>query len=140
MLYSMTDIKTKLEKSLKCYEEELKVLKVVDFKKNKDGSYSKKMILNLPSYLTEFKQDMSNNYKYAVLIKVGNWNYIYFNDVNEFRKVVDENIKTINDNINRKKVLLEKLPSVYEKVKEMYQDIENYIVSEGFHSKYSFGL
>lgn len=140
MLYSMTDIKTKLEKSLKCYEEELKVLKVVDFKKNKDGSYSKKMILNLPSYLAEFKQDMRDNYKYAVLIKVGNWNYIYFDDVNEFRKVVDENIKTINDNINRKKVLLEKLPSVYEKVKEMYQDIENYIVSEGFHSKYSFGL
>lgn len=140
MLYSMNDIKAKLEKSLEFYKKELEVLNDIDFKKNKDGSYSKKMTLNAPSYLAEFRQNTINNYKYAVLIKVGNWNYIYFNDVNEFRKVVDDNIKAINDEINKKKVLIEKLPSVYEKVKEMYQDIGDYVVSEGYYSKYSFGL
>ena len=140
MLNSFEDIKLHYVKAIAVYEKELEILNKLDFKKNKDGSYNKKLLLNVNDYEAELVKMEDEDYKYKVTLKVGYNPIIYFNDIEEFKSKVEKAIKDITFNLNENKTLLEKLPTTYKKVKEMLSAIDDYVKDEGYYSSYVFGI
>lgn len=139
MLRSLNDIKMEYSNMISQYEKELAVLKVLDFKKNKDGSYNKSMVLNVDKYdATLIKTNSSYDSKYIVLLNVGYHKEIRFDSIEEFKTKVNNSIEYNTNKINTYKDLIEKLPMVYEKVSSMYDEIDKYVKEEGYHSIYYF--